>query len=192
MKKLTCGREDGKRFVSEVRKHFGSDIVWTKETGSAIKSFINTYLNDIENIPKDCRNALYKSWYVESFIKAVRNELRPKKDVPEGSMEDADNVLKHILSRLFEFLYISVYRETTFDEIFSNADPTVFLEAVGITKNEFTVLNKYHIFEEHTLNNCIRSFFVNESLGAKLDMNKEEVRKNYRNSFDWFGYGVEE
>lgn len=107
-------------------------------------------------------------------------------------MEDADNVLKHILSRLFEFLYISVYRETTFNEIFNNADPEVFLEAVGITKEEFTVLNRYNIFNEHALNNCINSFFVNESLGSKLDMTKEEVRKKYRNSFDWFGYGVEE
>lgn len=192
VKKLTSGREDGKRFVSEVRKHFGSDIVWTKETGPAIRSFINTHLNDIGNIPKDCRNALYKRWYVDSFTKAVRNELRPKKDVPEGTMEDADNVLKHILSRLFEFLYISVYRETTFNEIFNNADPEVFLEAVGITKEEFTVLNRYNIFNEHALNNCINSFFVNESLGSKLDMTKEEVRKKYRNSFDWFGYGVEE
>ena len=111
---------------------------------------------------------------------------------PERTVEDAENILKHILVRLFEFLYISVYRETTFEEIFSNADPKVFLEAVGITKEDFTVLNRYHIFEENMLNNCINDFFINESLGSKLDMNDEEVRKRYRNSFDWFGFGVKD
>ena len=34
-------------------------------------------------------------------------------------------------------------------------------------------------------------FFVNESLGTKLDLKDEEVRKQYRNSFDWFGFGLE-
>ena len=105
-------------------------------------------------------------------------------------MEDADNVIRHILSRLFEFLYISVYRKTTFEEIFKNADPDVFLEAVGITKEEFTILNRYHIFEEHTLNSCIHDFFVNESLGSSLDLGNEENRNRYRNSFDWFGFGI--
>lgn len=190
VKKITSGKADGKAFVSQIRKEFGNDIVWTRETSPKIRNFVNTYLNDIENIPADCRCALFKKWYYDSFICAVRNELRPKKDVPTETVEDADNVMRHILSRLFEFLYISVYRETTFDEIFSNADPNVFLEAVGITKDEFTVLNRYHIFEEHTLNNCIHDFFVNESLGSSLDLGKEENRKRYRNSFDWYGFGV--
>ena len=189
IKKITSGKSDGKAFVSTIRKEFGNDIVWTRETSSELKNFINTYLNDIDNIPLDCRCALYKKWYHDSFVSAVKNELRPKKDVKE-SVEDADNVMRHILSRLFEFLYISVYRETNFDEIFKNADPNTFLEAVGITKDEFTVLNRYHIFEEHTLNSCIHDFFVNESLGSSLDLGKEENRSRYRNSFDWFGFGV--
>lgn len=190
VKKITSGKADGKAFVSEIRKEFGDGIEWTRETSPKIRNFVNTYLNDIDNIPADCRCALYKKWYHDSFMNAVKNELRPKKDVPKETVEDADNVMRHILSRLFEFLYISVYRETTFDEIFSNADPDVFLEAVGITKDEFTVLNRYHIFEEHTLNSCIHDFFVNESLGSSLDLGKEENRKRYRNSFDWYGFGV--
>lgn len=189
IKKITSGKSDGKAFVSTIRKEFGNDILWTRETSSELKNFINTYLNDINNIPVDCRCALYKKWYHDSFVSAVKNELRPKKDT-DRSVEDADNVMRHILSRLFEFLYISVYRETSFDEIFSNADPDVFLEAVGITKDEFTVLNRYHIFEEHTLNSCIHDFFVNESLGSSLDLGKAENRNRYRNSFDWFGFGV--
>ena len=192
IKKITCGKSDGKAFVATIRKEFGNDIVWNRETSPKLKDYINTYLNDIGNIPVDCRCALYKKWYHDSFMNAVKNELRPKKDVPKESVEDADNVMRHILSRLFEFLYISVYRETTFDEIFKNADPDVFLEAVGITKDEFTVLNRYHIFEEHTLNSCIHDFFVNESLGSSLDLGKEENRKRYRNSFDWYGFGVED
>lgn len=76
-------------------------------------------------------------------------------------------------------------------EIFKNADPNVFLEAVGITKKDFEILNKYKIFQEDVLNNYIHDFFVNESLGTKLDLKDEEVRKQYRNSFDWFGFGLE-
>ena len=189
-KKITSGKADGKAFVSVIRKEFGSDIIWNRETSPKLKDFVNTHLNDINNIPEDCRCALYKKWYHDSFTAAVKNELRQKKDVPKETVEDAENVMRHILSRLFEFLYISVYRETTFDEIFKNADPDVFLEAVGITKEEFTVLNRYHIFEEHTLNSCIHDFFVNESLGSSLDLSKEENRMRYRNSFDWFGFGV--
>lgn len=41
------------------------------------------------------------------------------------------------------------------------------------------------------MNNYIHDFFVNESLGTKLDLKDEEVRKQYRNSFDWFGFGLE-
>lgn len=190
IKKITSGKSDGRAFVSVIRKEFGNDIVWTRETSPELKNFVNTHLNNIDNIPTDCRCALYKKWYHDSFTAAIRNELRPKKDVPKETVEDADNVMRHILSRLFEFLYISVYRETTFGEIFNNADPNVFLEAVGITKDEFTVLNRYHIFEEHTLNSCIHDFFVNESLGSSLDLGKEENRSRYRNSFDWFGFGV--
>lgn len=190
IKKITSGKADGKAFVTVIQKEFGNDITWTRETSPKLKNFINTHLNDINNIPEDCRCALYKKWYFDSFTNAVRNALRPKAEVPKESVEDADNVIRHILSRLFEFLYISVYRETTFEEIFKNADPDVFLEAVGITKEEFTILNRYHIFEEHTLNSCIHDFFVNESLGSSLDLGIEENRNRYRNSFDWFGFGI--
>ncbi len=135
---------------------------------------------------------LYKRWYCDSFRRAVKNKLVPKINPENGkTIEDADNVIKHILARLFEFLYISVYRETTFMEIFNNADPNVFLEAVGITKNEFEVLNKYKIFQEDVLNNYIHDFFVNESLGNRLNLDDEKVKKQYRNSFDWFGFGLE-
>ena len=41
------------------------------------------------------------------------------------------------------------------------------------------------------MNNYIHDFFVNESLGSKLDLKDEEVQKQYRNSFDWFGFGLE-
>lgn len=192
VKNLTCGRQDGKNFVTKVRDKFGTEIVWNRKTGPEIKNFVVSYLNNDANIPEDYKSALFKQWYVRSFISAVRSELREKSDVSERSVEDADNVIRHILSRLFQFLYISVYRETTFDEIFSNADPDVFLEAVGITKEDFTVLNRYHIFEENTLNNCICDFFHNESLGSTLDLSQSENRDRYRNSFNWFGYGVED
>lgn len=105
-------------------------------------------------------------------------------------MEETQNALQHILARLFEFLYISVYRETTFAEVFKNANPNVFLSAVGITKEDFQKLNEYKVFKEQTLNNIIRDFFVNETLGQSLNMEDPDVKNNYRNSFNWFGYGV--
>ena len=135
---------------------------------------------------------LYKRWYCDSFRRAIKTNLIPVVDPKNGeTIEDADNVLKHLLARLFEFLYISVYRETTFMEIFKNADPNVFLEAVGITKKDFEILNRYKVFQEDVLNSYIHDFFVNESLGSKLDLKDEVIRKQYRNSFDWFGFGVE-
>jgi hypothetical protein len=135
---------------------------------------------------------LYKRWYCDSFRRAIKNNLNPIKEIKNGeTIEDADNVLKHILARLFEFLYISVYRETTFMEIFNNADPNVFLEAVGITKKDFEVLNKYKVFQEDVLNNYIHDFFINESLGLKIDSQSKEAISQYRNSFDWFEFGLE-
>ena len=192
VKKLNCGHDDGVKFVDEVKKRFGPSIVWKEDTRKLITDFIHKHLNVTENIPQEYRGALYRRWYSDSFKRAVKNELSPKIPYEKGkSVEDADNVMKHILARLFEFLYISVYRETTFQEIFNNADPNVFLEAVGITKKDFEVLNKYHIFQENILNNYIHQFFVNESLGSKLNLEDEEVKRQYRNSFDWFGFGLE-
>lgn len=192
VKKLNCGHDDGVKFVEEVKKKFGPNIVWKEDTRKLITDFIHKHLNVTENIPQEYRGALYRRWYSDSFKRAVKNELSPKIPYEKGkSVEDADNVMKHILARLFEFLYISVYRETTFQEIFNNADPNVFLEAVGITKKDFEVLNKYHVFQENILNNYIHQFFVNESLGSKLNLEDEEVKRQYRNSFDWFGFGLE-
>lgn len=109
----------------------------------------------------------------------------------ERSVEDTHNVLKHILSKVFQFLFISVYRETKFKEVFANADPYVFHSAVGIKKEEFEILNKYNVFQERILDNYIHEFFVNESLGKKLDETSDLYKQNYRNSFNWFGYGIE-
>ena len=190
IKKLNCGREDGLKFVEKVKERFGPNIHYTKETRKDIENFVRPYLNDISNIPEKFRGKLFKRWYVESFLRAIRDSLKPVVNEKEGgtTIGDAENVLRHILSRLVEFLYISVYRETTFSEIFKNADPDVFLEAVGITKKDFESLNKYHVFEENTLNNYIHEFFVNETLGSNLNDASAEIRKQYRNSFGWFGY----
>lgn len=191
LKKFNCGHDNGVKFVGEVKKKFGEKIVWKEDTRKMITDFIHKYLNVIDNIPLEYRGALYRRWYSDSFKRAVKNELTPKTPYEKGkSVEDADNVMKHILARLFEFLYISVYRETTFKEIFKNADPNLFLEAVGITKEDFEVLNKYHIFQENVLNNYIHQFFVNENLGSKLNLEDEEIKRQYRNSFDWFGFGL--
>lgn len=192
IKKEQCGYDDGVKFVDEVKKKFGEGIKYTSNTRIIIDNFVKGYLNDTKNIPVKYRGMLYRRWYCDSFRRAVKTNLTPVVDPKNGeTIEDADNVLKHLLARLFEFLYISVYRETTFMEIFKNADPNVFLEAVGITKKDFEILNKYKIFQEDVLNNYIHDFFVNESLGSKLDLKDEEVRKQYRNSFDWFGFGLE-
>lgn len=191
-KKVACGRGDGERFVPKVREEFGDDILWTKQTSKQIRNFVMGYLNDDANIPEKYRVPLLRRWYTESFINGVHSELRPDSDVPRKTVQDAEKIMQHILARLFEFLYISVYRETTFQEIFDHADATVFHEAVGITKEEFLKLNRYHIFEENTLNGCVHAFFVNESLGETLDLDDEGVVRNYRNSFDWFGFGVDE
>lgn len=192
IKKEQCGYDDGVKFVDEVKKKFGEEIKYTSNTRVMIDNFVKGYLNDTKNIPVKYRGMLYRRWYCDSFRWAVKNNLTPVVDPKKGeTIEDADNVLKHLLARLFEFLYISVYRETTFMEIFKNADPNVFLEAVGITKKDFEILNKYKVFQEDVLNNYIHDFFVNESLGSKLDLKDEEVRKQYRNSFDWFGFGLE-
>ncbi len=193
IKKVQCGKDDGIKFVDKVKEKFGENIKFTKSTKGEIINFVNTYLNVAANLPEEYRGMLYKYWYCDSFRKAVRNALTPVVDSKDkNSVEDADNVIKHILARLFEFLYISVYRETTFNEIFNNADPNVFLEAVGITKDDFKILNKYHIFQEDVLNNYIHDFFVNESLGSTLDLSDEKVKAQYRNSFDWFGFGVDD
>ena len=194
IKKMQCGKPDGLKFVDKVREQFGADITFTDATKQKIVNFIRAYLNNIENIPAEYRGKIYKRWYADSFEKAVIKALRPiiKAGKDDTSIDDADNVMQHILARLFEFLYISVYRETTFDEIFKNADPHIFLEAVGITKEDFEVLNKYHIFKEDILNGFIREFFENESIGSTLDLSNPEVLKNYRNSFDWFDYGIVE
>ncbi len=192
IKKKQCGYDDGVKFVDEVKKRFGENIKYTSETRIPIDNFVKLHLNVIQNIPQKYRGMLYKRWYCDSFRRAVKTNLIPVvKNADCNSIEDADNVMKHILSRLFEFLYISVYRETTFDEIFKNADPNVFLEAVGITKKEFEVLNKYKVFQEDVLNNYIHDFFVNESLGSKLNLQDESIREKYRNSFDWFGFGLQ-
>ncbi len=58
-------------------------------------------------------------------------------------------------------------------------------------KYSIEVLNKYHIFQENILNNYIHQFFVNESLGSKLNLEDEEIKRQYRNSFDWFGFGLD-
>lgn len=192
IKKLKCGYDDGVKFANEVKKQFGNNIVWKEETKRMITDFVHKHLNRENVIPKEYCGALYKRWYCDSFKRAVKEVLSPNIPYEKGkSVEDADNVMKHLLARLFEFLYISVYRETTFNEIFNNADPNVFLEAVGITKKDFEILNKYHVFQEDVLNNYIHQFFVNESLGSKLNLEDEEVKRQYRNSFDWFGFGLE-
>lgn len=192
IKKEQCGYDDGVKFVDEIKNKFGENIKYTSDTKRIIENFVKTYLNDINHIPNKYRGMLYKRWYCDSFRRAIKNNLVPVIEPKNGeTIEDADNVLKHILARLFEFLYISVYRETSFNEIFNNADPKIFLEAVGITKNEFEILNKYKIFQEDVLNNYIHDFFVNESLGSKLNLQDKEIQKKYRNSFDWFGFGLE-
>ena len=192
IKKEQCGNDDGVKFVDEVKKKFGQDIKYTTATKISIDNFVKNFLNDINNIPNKYRGMLYKRWYCDSFRRAIKNNLNPIKEIKNGeTIEDADNVLKHILARLFEFLYISVYRETTFMEIFNNADPNVFLEAVGITKKDFEVLNKYKVFQEDVLNNYIHDFFINESLGLKIDSQSKEAISQYRNSFDWFEFGLE-
>lgn len=191
VKKMLCGKEDGLKFVDKVKERFGENIHYTPDTKREIENFVRHYLNDINNIPEQYRKSLMRRWYYDSFRRAVIMVLRPKAKLQDGeSVEEADNVLKHILSRLFEFLFISVYRETTFDEIFRNADPQVFLEAVGITKEQFEKLNRYHIFQEDVLNNCIKEFFHNEALGKDLDKMTESDKERYRNSFDWFGFGI--
>lgn len=193
IRKLNCGKEDGIQFVERVKERFGKDIVYVERTRRDIENFVRHHLNDIQNIPEQYRHSLYRRWYCDSFQRALRSSLRPKVRLEEGeSIEDADNVLRHILSRLFEFLYISVYRETTFREIFKNADPKVFLEAVGISKEDFEALNKYKIFEERTLDNYIKEFFVNEELGKNTMAMSGEEKGKYRNSFDWFGYGIKD
>lgn len=192
IKKQQCGYDDGVKFVEEVKKKFGNNIQYTSSTKTTIENFVKSYLNDINSIPAKYRGILYKRWYCDSFRRAVKNSLVPIIESRNGeTVEDANNVMKHILARLFEFLFISVYRETTFKEIFNNADPIIFLEAVGITKEDFEVLNKYKVFQEDVLNNYIHEFFVNESLGSKLNLEDENIQKQYRNSFDWFGFGIE-
>lgn len=190
IKRQKLGKADGEKFAKEIiKKVFGLDIQYTKDTRSCINDFVNKYLNDVVHIPEQYRGKLYQRWYKESFVEAVRATLRPT-IVSTGdnpSIEDTEEVLRHILSRLVEFLYISVYRETTFREIFKNADPDVFLEAVGITKEEFETINKYHIFEENNLNNYIHQFFVNESIGEDIDKDGPDWDA-YRNSFGWFGF----
>ena len=184
VKKLQCGYSDGKNFVEKVKEKFGSEIKYNDSTRNEINYFMNVYLG--KNIPNEYSGVLYKKWYIDSFKRKVRTELTEVTN--ERKKEDVSNILKHILTRLFEFLYISVYRETKFDEILQNAEDKKFLEAVGITKKDFEVINRYNIFNKRILDSYISDFFANETLGKALSKN-EENKKKYRNSFNWFGYG---
>ena len=184
VKKLQCGYPDGKNFVEKVKEKFGSEIKYNDSTRNEINYFMNVYLD--KNIPNEYSGVLYKKWYIDSFKRKVRTELTELTN--ERKKEDVSNILKHILTRLFEFLYISVYRETKFDEILQNAEDKKFLEAVGITKKDFEVINRYNIFNKRILDSYISDFFANETLGKSLSSN-EENKKKYRNSFNWFGYG---
>lgn len=189
IKKLQCGKDDGIKFAQKLREKTGKELFYEGATKTAIDNATKNYLNDLDNIPQEFRKTLYNRWYKESFLRAVRNALKRPVNVDDAkTVENANNVIQHLISRLFQFLYISVYRETTFNEIFRNADPDVFLEAVGITKSDFETLNRYHVFQEDVLNNYIHEFFVNESLGLSLDRDNAFVQKHYRCSFDWFGF----
>jgi hypothetical protein len=191
IKKMKCGHDNGIKFVEEVKKKFGKNIVYVKDTKDLIRNFINQYLNNKENIPKQYQGKLMIRWYRESFRDAIIQTLKPVIDEKEGTIEDTQNVLRHILAKVFQFLYISVFRETKFKDVFANADPFVFHSAVGIKKEEFEILNKYQIFQERVLDAYIHEFFVNESLGKKFDESDENFKQNYRNSFNWFGFGIE-
>jgi len=191
IKKMQCGVDDGKKFVDQVRKQFGEKIVYTKDTKDKINNFIHEYLNNRNNIPTQFQGKMMIRWYRDSFRNVIIQTLKPLIKDNERSVEDTHNVLKHILSKVFQFLFISVYRETKFKEVFANADPYVFHSAVGIKKEEFEILNKYNVFQERILDNYIHEFFVNESLGKKLDEKSDLYKQNYRNSFNWFGYGIE-
>lgn len=158
----------------------------------SLTDFINRHLNVVDNIPPEYRGKIYKKWYCDSFREAVLRELVPPNMC--DTKRRIENALQHILSRLFQFLYISVYRETTFDEIFTNADEQRFLEAVGITKDDFSKLRDQDVFRVERLDAIVNKFFGSESLGRPLSNNPDaarDARKYYRNSFEWFGYGVE-
>lgn len=192
IKKLNCGKDDGTKFALEMKKKLGKTITYNDTIRAMITNAIHQHLNKEENIPEEYRNkCLYNRWYKDSFKKSCINELRVKSD-SELTMEDSENIMDHLLARLFEFLFISVYREMTFEEVFENADDKVFLSAVGITKKDFKVLNKNKLFNEYVLNNIIRDFFVNETLGRSMQNYDEETKRFYRNSFNWFGYGIDD
>ena len=185
IKNTQSGKEDGIKFIRTIKEKFGEDICWDKDNNQRLKNFVNEHLNKTENIPEQYRRRLSRRWYQDSFIQAIKRKLAKKVEKGENSLEDTKNVLQHIMARLFEFLYISVYRETTFNDVFKNANPEVFLEAVGITKEDFELINKYKIFNETNLNNFIKEFFENENLGKELE---EKDMDKYRNSFSWFGF----
>jgi hypothetical protein len=191
IKKLQCGKDDGKNFVGHLKDKLGSNLLWTKKTRDKILNIVHLFLNNKNNIPEEYRKKMYLKWYRDSFRAAIQSELKPKiKEENGNTIEDTQNVLRHILSKVFQFLYISVYRETRFMDVFENADPYVFHSAVGIKKEEFEILNKYRVFQERVLDGYIHEFFVNESLGRVNESASEEFKKRYRNSFNWFGYGV--
>jgi len=191
IKKMKIGNEDGLNFVSKVREKYGQDFSYNEQTKVVISNFIHQHLNDSKNIPIEYRQMLLRRWYADSFKNAVIKTLKPLIKNMDTSVEDAHNVIKHILAKVFQFLYISVYRETKFSEVFENADSSVFHAAVGITKEDFKILNKYKIFQERILDNYIHEFFVNESLGKTIDSDFVEIKSKYRNSFNWFGFGIE-
>jgi hypothetical protein len=192
IKKLQCGRDDGEKYVKVIKEKFGSNIVYNSETKIKIQNDINIYLNTIKNIPEQFRKKMYLKWYKESFRSAVIQQLKPPINKENGtSVEDTQNVLRHILSKIFQFLYISVYRETKFKEVFANADSYVFHSAVGIKKEDFEILNRYQVFQERILDAYIHEFFTNETLGKNMDQENETNKQKYRNSFNWFGFGIE-
>lgn len=192
IKKLQCGKNDGEKFVEEIKKKLGESIVYNLDTKPKILNIVHQHLNEEKNIPEEFKKKMYKKWYKDSFKAAVQSSMKAKIiDKDSGSIEDTQNVLKHILSKVFQFLYISVYRETKFKDVFANADPYVFHSAVGIKKEEFEILNRYNVFQERVLDAYIHEFFVNESLGSKIESESEEIKNQYRNSFNWFGFGLE-
>lgn len=177
-------------YIQLIKKREGTDFKVTKVNKQDFLNEMKIFLNDEKNIPLLFRKVIFNRIFREDFKKIVLNEFVADEERVDVQIQNkAINKIAHILSRLLQFLYISVYRERKFDEVFDQAKDEVFLQAIGISKDKFAKLNKYNIFNEELLNRYIDEFFRNESLQVKL--RNEDEHNYYRNSFNWFGFGLE-
>ncbi|WP_236253461.1 hypothetical protein [Mycoplasmoides pneumoniae] len=152
-----------------------------------LRDLIKEYVQNRSNIPPELDWFFYRDRFIQLFEKSCYQHFK-KKTLTEEQKEKKKKVndnfdsLMHTWARVLHFLYVSVYREKTLRDVLNKTDPKVFSVAVGIEMDEFSKIQKF--FKVENMNRLIEQFSFRESVKTE---NTE--KSQYRNSFNWFGFG---